>query len=162
MKYRPGLSEEPGILARRRPHLLPDATISSQSQFSVEERWATLGAAPDSPRMRYLSAGSGPALVLVHGLLGYSFSWRFTVPVLAQRSTVYAIDLLGTGFSDRPPALDCSLKASAERLLQFTDKTGLAQFDLLGTSHGGAITMMAAALAPNRIRRLILVDPVNP
>jgi len=53
--------------------------------------------------MRYLSAGSGPPLLLVHGLLGYSFSWRFTIPALAQHATVYAIDLLGTGFSDRPP-----------------------------------------------------------
>jgi pimeloyl-ACP methyl ester carboxylesterase len=42
------------------------------------------------------------------------------------------------------------------------DKTGLDRCDLLGTSHGGAVAMMMAALAPDRIRRLILVDPVNP
>jgi pimeloyl-ACP methyl ester carboxylesterase len=159
-----------------------DAGINPQHQFSVEEHWITLDAARDSTRMRYLSAGSGPALLLVHGLLGYSFSWRFTIPALAQHSTVYAIDMLGTGFSDRPPGLDCSLEASAQRLLRFMDRTGkdrtgkdrtdtdrtdkdrtgLAPCDLLGTSHGGAVAMMAAALAPDRIRRLILVDPVNP
>ena len=112
--------------------------------------------------MRYLRSGSGPPLLLVHGLLGYSFSWRFTIPTLARHSTVFAIDLLGTGFSGRPPDLDCSFRASAQRLLQFMDKTGLASCDLLGTSHGGAVAMTAAALAPDRIRRLILVDPVNP
>jgi pimeloyl-ACP methyl ester carboxylesterase len=132
--------------------------INPQHQFSAEENWITL----DGARMRYLRAGAGPPLLLVHGLLGYSFSWRFAIPVLARHSTVYAIDMLGTGFSDRPPGLDCSLKASAKRLLGFMDKTGLASCDLLGTSHGGAVAMMAAVLAPGRIRRLILVNPVNP
>ena len=138
------------------------ADLNSQHQFSAEERWITLDRAPDSVRMRYLRAGTGPALLLVHGLLGYSFSWRFAIPALSQRSTVYAIDMLGTGFSDRPPNLDCSLKASAQRLLRFMDRVGVASCDLLGTSHGGAVAMMAAALAPERFRRLILVDPVNP
>jgi pimeloyl-ACP methyl ester carboxylesterase len=139
-----------------------DAGINSQHQLAVEEHWIALDVGGDSARMRYLQAGSGPALLLVHGLLGYSFSWRFAIPALAQHATVYAIDLLGTGFSDRPPGLDCSFKASADRLLQFMDETGLASCDLLGTSHGGAVSMMAAALAPDRFRRLILVDPVNP
>jgi pimeloyl-ACP methyl ester carboxylesterase len=134
------------------------ADIKPQHKFAVEERWITL----DRARMRYLCAGSGPALLLVHGLLGYSFSWRFTIPALAQHSTVYAADLMGTGFSDRPPGLDCSFRASAQRLLRFMDATGIASCDLLGTSHGGALAMMLTALAPERIRRLILVDPVNP
>lgn len=140
--------------------LHPD--LNSQHEFSTEERWTTLDAAPNNARMRYLRAGTGPALLLVHGLLGYSFSWRFAIPALAQHSTVYAIDMLGTGFSDRPPGLDCSFKAGAQRLLQFMDRSGLASCDLLGTSHGGAVAMMAAALAPERFRCLILVDPVNP
>jgi pimeloyl-ACP methyl ester carboxylesterase len=112
--------------------------------------------------MRYLYSGSGPALVLVHGLLGYSFSWRFTIPALSQQATVYAVDMLGVGFSDRPAGLDCSLRASAGRLLRFLDEVGVDSCDLLGTSHGGAVAMMAAALAPQRIRRLILAEPVNP
>jgi pimeloyl-ACP methyl ester carboxylesterase len=135
-----------------------DAGINPQQDFFVEESWVAL----DGARMRYLRAGSGPALLLVHGLLGYSFSWRFAIPALARHATVYAIDLLGTGFSDRPPGLDYSFKASAERLLRFMDATELPACDLLGTSHGGAVSMRAAAMAPDRIRRLILVDPVNP
>jgi len=131
-------------------------------QPAVAEHWISLDSAQGSPRMRYVTAGSGPAVLLIHGLLGYSFSWRFTIPALAQYATVYAIDMLGTGFSDRPPNLDCSFKASAERLLRFMDKTGLSSCDLLGTSHGGAVGMMMAAQAPDRIRRLILVDTVNP
>lgn len=112
--------------------------------------------------MRYLRAGTGPGLVLVHGLLGYSFSWRFAIPALAQHFTVYAVDMLGTGFSDRPSGLDCSFRAGAQRLLQFLDLVGVSKFDLLGTSQGGAVAMAAAACAPDRVQRLVLVAPVNP
>jgi pimeloyl-ACP methyl ester carboxylesterase len=116
----------------------------------------------DGARMRFLRAGSGPALLLVHGLLGYSFSWRHTLPVLAGNATVYAPDLPGAGFSDPMVGMDCGLRACAERLLRFMDAVGVHDCDLLGTSHGAAVAMMAAAVAPQRIRRLILVDPVNP
>jgi len=131
---------------------------SVQSATPIEECWFVL----DGYRMRYLRAGSGPPLLLLHGLLGYSFSWRFTIPALAARATLFAVDMPGVGFSDRPPNADGSLRAHAERLLRFLDGVGVASFDLLGTSHGGAVAMMAAALAPQRVRRLILVAPVNP
>jgi pimeloyl-ACP methyl ester carboxylesterase len=126
--------------------------------FPIEELSITL----DGARVRFLRAGSGPALLLVHGLLGYSFSWRYTIPVLARQATVYALDQPGAGFSDPTSGMDCSLHSCAERLLRFMDGTGLGDCDLLGTSHGGAVVMMAAAIAPQRIRRLILVDAVNP
>lgn len=116
--------------------------------------------------MRYLKAGSGRALILVHGLMGYAFSWRFTMPALAPHATVYAIDNLGAGFSIAPDGMDCRMRATAERVLQFVDAMGIAEFDLLGTSHGGGVAMMTAALCAERsdprLRRLILVAPVNP
>jgi pimeloyl-ACP methyl ester carboxylesterase len=129
-----------------------------QPSAAFEERWAVV----DGHRMRYLRSGTGPALVLVHGLLGYSFSWRHALPVLAEKATVYAVDMLGVGFSDRPPGLNCRFRAHAERLLRFLDSVGVTSCDLLGTSHGGAVVMMAAALAPERVRSLILVAPANP
>jgi pimeloyl-ACP methyl ester carboxylesterase len=125
---------------------------------SIEDHWITL----DGARMRYLRSGYGPPLILLHGLLGYSFSWRYAIPVLAQQATVHAVDMLGVGFSDRPARLDSSLRACAQRLLSFLDSVGVESCDLLGTSHGGAVSMMAAALAPERFRRLVLVAPVNP
>jgi pimeloyl-ACP methyl ester carboxylesterase len=122
----------------------------------------------DGARMRYLQAGSGPPLILLHGLLAYSFSWRFTIPALAPYATVYAPDMLGAGFSDRPPNIDHSMRGTALRLLRFADKLGLTTFDLLGTSRGGAVAMFGTAesIASDngrlRVRRLILVAPVNP
>jgi pimeloyl-ACP methyl ester carboxylesterase len=113
-----------------------------------------------------LHAGSGPPLILVHGLLGYAFSWRFVLPALAPHATVYALDMPGAGFSDRCAGMNCSFRGCANRLLHFAEQLGLTSFDLLGTSHGGAVAMTAAGLARESgslsIRRLILVAPVNP
>ena len=130
----------------------------SPTAIPVEEKFAIV----EGRRLRYLRAGSGPPLILIHGLMGYSFSWRFNIPVLAEKRTVYAIDLLGAGYSDRPGNLDCSLQASAKRLLQLLDELHISVFDLLGTSHGGAVAMVLAAIAGKRVRSLILSDPVNP
>jgi pimeloyl-ACP methyl ester carboxylesterase len=130
----------------------------------VEECWMDF----DGARMRYLRAGSGPPLVLLHGLLGYSFSWRYTMPGLAPYATVYAPDLLGAGFSDRPRGIDHSMRGTARRVLRFVEKLGLSSFDLLGTSRGGAVAMASAAECLSaggsklRLRRLVLVCPVNP
>jgi len=149
----------------------------------VEECWMDM----DGARMRYLrikspsfdkpgrgflakdarnGAPSTP-LILVHGLLGYSFSWRYTMPALSPYATVYAPDMMGAGFSDRPFGLDHSLRGTARRLLRFISGLGISSFDLLGTSHGGAVAMMAAAECLERnsglhLRRLVLVAPVNP
>ncbi len=135
---------------------------ASPSGPQVEEHWMPLGGG----RMRYLKAGSGRPLILIHGLLAYSFSWRFAIPALAQSSTVYAVDNLGAGFSPSVPGMDCTMGATADRILQFADGLGLGEFDLLGTSHGGAVAMMAAARCVERddarLRRLILVAPANP
>jgi pimeloyl-ACP methyl ester carboxylesterase len=127
-----------------------------------QERWLDVAGG----HMRYLRAGTGRALILLHGLLGYSFSWRFVIPALATNATVYAIDNLGAGFSIAPPDMDCTMRASAERVLQFVDALGIDDYDLLGTSHGGAVAMLAAAISTDRhdprLKRLILVAPVNP
>ncbi len=140
------------------------AGAASGSSQGVEECWMDL----EGARMRYLRAGSGPPLILLHGLLGYSFSWRYTIPALAPYATVYAPDLLGAGFSDRPRGIDHSMRGTALRVLKFAEKLGLASFDLLGTSRGGAVAMAAAADCVRAggsrrgLRRLVLVCPVNP
>jgi pimeloyl-ACP methyl ester carboxylesterase len=127
----------------------------------VEECWMDF----DGARMRYLRAGSGPPIILLHGLMGYSFSWRYAIPALAPLRTCYAPDMLGAGFSDRPD-VDHSMRATALRLLQFATRLKLESFDLLGTSRGGAVAISAAAECVKRgkphIRSLILVAPVNP
>jgi pimeloyl-ACP methyl ester carboxylesterase len=117
-------------------------------------------------RMRYLQAGSGPPLLLLHGLLGYSFSWRYNLLPLSQFATVYAPDLPGTGYSERVLNLNTDLSIRAEHILRFMDAIGMEHANVLGTSLGGALAVMLTHLSekknPGGIRNLILVDPVNP
>jgi pimeloyl-ACP methyl ester carboxylesterase len=116
---------------------------------------------------RYLHAGSGPALLVVHGFMGYSFSWRFVIEGLSQHYSVYAVDLPGTGFSERNAALPGTLASDAEHLLAFVDHFGFEQFDMLGTSRGGGATIALAGLMAERrmlrrLRRAVLSAPINP
>jgi pimeloyl-ACP methyl ester carboxylesterase len=98
--------------------------------------------------------------------MGYSFSWRFTMPAIAPYAEAFALDLLGAGFSDRPERADYGLRAAADRVVQLLRSLKIAELDLLGTSHGGAVAMMIAAMLGRKsgpkLRRLILCAPVNP
>jgi pimeloyl-ACP methyl ester carboxylesterase len=115
----------------------------------------------DGVRVRFVSAGRGPALVLVHGLLGYSFSWRFAIPILAHDRQVFAVDMPGSGFSDSP-VLHARLTAAARRLSRFLDAAGISSCDLAGSSYGGTTALRLATLEPARVRSLILIAPANP
>src|SRR5215472_11266840 len=128
--------------------------------MEVNERWTEI----DGRRMRFLQAGSGPPLLLIHGLLGGSFCWRLTLPVLAQRYLVHAVDLPGASLSD-DMRIDCSMSRQAERLHEFIQQMGWSELSVLGSSFGGAIAMLLAGLdaqASGRVRSLILSSPVNP
>ena len=121
----------------------------------------------DGVHWRYLFAGSGPPLLLIHGFLGYSWSWRFNIAPLSRHFSVYAPDLPGCGFSPRLAAKECALTGDAERLLAFMRHFDMQSADLVGSSRGGGLAIILAALAAqqnelHRVRRLVLVSPINP
>src|SRR5436305_11029885 len=133
-------------------------TVPAQNASDINERLIEV----DGLRVRFLHAGHGTALVLVHGLLGYSSNWRSAIPILAKDREVFAPDMPGAGFSDCPPGLDGRLVAAAERLSRFLDTVGVACCDLVGSSYVGATALRLAALEPSRLRCLVLVSPANP
>lgn len=115
--------------------------------------------------MHYLRAGSGPPVLLIHGLVAYSFSWRFTLPALAPYFTGYAVDLLGMGDSERPSGIDVSPRALAEGLIAFMQANSDEPWTVIGNSHGGGVAMWIAVLAKAAgipLHKLVLVAPVNP
>lgn len=124
----------------------------------AEELWAEVPGA----RMRYLAGGSGPPLMLVHGVAASSFSWRLNFSELAREFRVYVPDLPNLGYSARVRGLNASLSATAQRLLAFMEAAGLGSTDIVGSSYGGSVVMQMAALAPHRMRRMVLVSPANP
>lgn len=101
-------------------------------------------------------------MLLVHGLVGSSANWHGTIDALAENASVYAIDQLNMGKSQRVAGLDPGLEATADRLAAAMDALRLAQADVVGHSHGGAVAMMLAARHPERVRSLILFAPANP
>jgi pimeloyl-ACP methyl ester carboxylesterase len=112
--------------------------------------------------MHCLKAGAGPELILLHGLLGTASTWELAIPRLAEESTVYAVDALGIGESERVPGIDARLESQADRLVEFMDQSGIVSADFLATSHGGAVALTLAAKYPGRVRNLALHAPANP
>jgi pimeloyl-ACP methyl ester carboxylesterase len=115
----------------------------------------------DGQPLHYLRAGSGPPLLLLHGLLGGAFCWRLNVDAFSRRRTIFALDLPGLGACDAPRHLDCSMGAQAQRVLSLLEKLKLENVDVVGSSWGGAIAMFVAAQS-RRVRSLVLAAPVNP
>jgi pimeloyl-ACP methyl ester carboxylesterase len=133
-------------------------TGTTKPVIQVTERFVEI----EGMKVRFLHAGSGSPLVLLHGLLGYSFSWRLALPILAQQREVFAVDMPGSGFSDCPRNLDACLTTAADRLAKIIDGLGIDDCDLVGSSYGGATALKFAELYPSRVRSLILVSPANP
>jgi pimeloyl-ACP methyl ester carboxylesterase len=109
-------------------------------------------------RMTYRVAGSGPAIVLVHGLFDDSVTWRKVIPVLARSHTVIAPDLFGHGESDAPPHADYSLEGHAGTLRDMLEVLGHRRVTIVGHSLGGGIAMSFAYRYPGRVDRLALIS----
>jgi pimeloyl-ACP methyl ester carboxylesterase len=108
-------------------------------------------------RVFYRSAGSGPVLVLVHGITSTSDIWSGVLPYLAERFTVVAPDLLGHGESAKPRG-DYSLGAYASGIRDLLFALGHERATFVGHSLGGGIAMQAAYQFPEHCERLVLVS----
>jgi pimeloyl-ACP methyl ester carboxylesterase len=102
-------------------------------------------------------AGSGPPVVLIHGIGGSSETWQSVIPALARHHLVIAPDLLGHGRSDRPRA-DYSVAAYANGIRDLLAVLGIARTTLVGHSLGGGVAMQFAYQFPEHTERLVLVD----
>ncbi|NWG15983.1 MAG: alpha/beta hydrolase [Chloroflexi bacterium] len=117
----------------------------------------------DGYRLAYVTAGdpSAPPVVMVHGWLSHARIWRQTLDALRDSHYCVALDLLGHGFSDKPPDGDYSIPAQAARVLRLADALGLDTFAYMGHSMGGMIGLyIASTAAPERVTRLIDVSGV--
>jgi pimeloyl-ACP methyl ester carboxylesterase len=108
--------------------------------------------------IHYIQAGQGKPLVLVHGFAGSTYTWRYLIPLLSQHYTVYALDLLGFGLSDKPLDADYNMSQQGQLVIDFIDAMKLPPVALVGHSMGGVIVSCAAVQAPQKIDRLIIMD----
>jgi len=109
-------------------------------------------------RVAYRLAGTGPALLLLHGLGCDSTTWLPVLPRLARRYTVIVPDLLGHGQSDKPRG-DYSLGGYANGMRDLLAVLGINKVTVVGHSFGGGIAMQFAYQFPERTERMVLVAP---
>ena len=107
-------------------------------------------------RITYRMAGSGPVLLLIHGITGSSSTWDDVMPWLAERYCVVAPDLIGHGNSAKPRG-DYSLGAYASGIRDLLGVLGHERATIVGHSLGGGVAMQLAYQFPERCERLVLV-----
>ena len=106
-------------------------------------------------RIHAITGGSGPPVILLHGLAGSSAWWRYTMPELARHFTTHAPDLVGFGRSRGP--LDATIADRAELLALWMDAAALTRAHVIGHSMGAQIAIHLAARFPERVDKLVLV-----
>jgi 2-hydroxy-6-oxo-octa-2,4-dienoate hydrolase len=111
-------------------------------------------------KTNYLEAGAGLPVVLIHGsgpgVTAYA-NWRLTIPGLAEHVHVYAPDMVGFGFTERPDGIDYSMRTWVDQLVAFLDALDLQRVSLVGNSFGGALALRLAVEHPERVHRLVLM-----
>jgi pimeloyl-ACP methyl ester carboxylesterase len=106
--------------------------------------------------------GSGPPLLLVHGLGSSANAFFRTITPFARRfSQVYALDLPGNGFSPVPPTGPMPLRQMVELLLEFRRRVIGEPVFLLGNSLGGGMSLYAAEAEPSALKALALISPAG-
>lgn len=130
----------------------------SSLAMSLPGRFANIG----GQRVFYHRSGRGRPVLLIHGFAVSHYCWRHVIPGLAEAHDVIAIDLPGCGESDRPPAASYRYDAPAfmETVLGVLDALGLDRVSLVGHSMGGGVALYTAARRPERVDRLVVVDPL--
>ena len=113
----------------------------------------------DGKKVHYVEAGNGPPIILIHGFLYHTVMWKKNIDALAEKFKVYAIDLWGWGYSERLKENEYSFERYGKQIVGFMDALNIKKATLAGQSMGGGISVYVAAHYPERVDRLILVDP---
>jgi len=123
--------------------------------------WAPQHRLVDGHRLAYVRCGEGEPLVLIHGITTSSFIWDDLLPILSGHHEIIAVDLLGTGASDRPVPSNCSLSAHADRVMSLVDQLGFGKIHLVGHDIGGGIAQILSVRNSERVSTLGLVNTVG-
>lgn len=134
--------------------LIINSLASAQTQPSAppEKTAAVYG-----QNIRYIEAGQGPAVILLHGLGSVKEIWAANIAALSTKHHVYALDQIGFGHSDKP-LLEYKIATFADFLRGFMESQNLIKATLVGNSLGGWIAIDFAARHPEMVDKLVLVD----
>src|SRR5437870_3869304 len=116
---------------------------------------------PGQGRLRYVTGGTGAPLVMLHTVRTQAEHFRDLIPLVAEHYTVYALDLPGMGHSQIVPGAsyeEAAMRAAVERLITGLD---LRDVTLLGESMGAVLALTTAADLPERVRRVVAINPYD-
>jgi pimeloyl-ACP methyl ester carboxylesterase len=133
-------------MSERKPNLRSVREVTPSLQFRTIHGY----------RRAFRIAGSGPVILLIHGIGDNSTTWNTVQSKLAQRFTVIAVDLLGHGQSDKPRA-DYSIAAYANGMRDLLSVLDIERATVVGHSLGGGVAMQFAYQFPQLVERLVLV-----
>lgn len=118
----------------------------------------------DGVATNYHDHGAGPAVLFIHGSgpgVSAWANWRTVLPAMSGRFRVIAPDVLGFGYTERPPQVSYGPQTWLAHLMGFLDALGLPKVSVVGNSFGGALALRLAAHAPQRVDRLVLMGSVG-
>ena len=142
------------VWAQERPQVSGSAAVSlPQAPAGVQDKWATIYGA----KIHYQEAGSGPAVILLHGLGGDASNWAPTIGPLAQKYRVIVPDQIGFGKSDKP-FLNYRVGTLVDFLAAMMKELKIERASLVGNSLGGFTAAAFAVKHPDKVDRLVLVD----
>src|SRR5947208_10772724 len=109
----------------------------------------------DGTRLRYLKAGSGPALILLHTVRTQLDHFQLVIPKIAHACTIYAIDMPGMGWSDITPGASYTEPALRRAIVDFVKTLDLIDVTLAGESMGATVSLTASTELDDRMRRVV-------
>jgi lipase len=125
-------------------------------RFLSVGRGTILSVDPSPLHITELGSADGPPVLALHGVTGHAGRWRVLAAAVPARRWI-AVDLRGHGRSPWVPPWN--LEQHVADALAVLDRLGLDRVDLVGHSFGGAIAVHLTRTAPERVRRLVLLDP---
>lgn len=141
--------------------LLVSSSSPAMAQESAANGITSKTANIEGVKLHYLTAGNGPAVILLHGYAETSRMWRPIIPVLAGRFTVIAPDLPGIGDSD-VPASGLDMKSAAIRIHALVRSLNVQRSEVVGHDIGLMVAYAYAAQFPTEVTKLVLMDAFLP
>ena len=112
-------------------------------------------------RIHYRDEGTGPVLLLLHGICNSLHTWDVWVQVLKSRFRIVRLDMPGFGLTGPVDRMAYSREGTVDAVLRFVDRLGLGSFSIAGNSLGGFVAWNLALRQPARVQKMILLDPVG-
>ena len=124
--------------------------LMQQAEYKTADVWGL--------NIRYVEAGDGPVVLLLHGLADSLLSWYCNIDYLADAGyRVIAPDMPGSGESDKPSHLEYDPDSAAEFVYDFTQELEIEKLSLVGSSAGGLVAALFSLEHPDMVEKMVLV-----